>query len=320
MTEPRLLDRVREVIRARHYSIRTEKSYVGWIRRFILYHNKQHPKDLSAIHIQQFLTHLAVDERVASSTQNQALNALVFLYKQVLKIQLEAIEDVVRAKKPQKVPVVLSRDEVGHLLASLNGTPWLMASLLYGSGLRLMDCLRLRVSDIDFDYKQITVRCGKGAKDRRTMMPDVVFEPLKTQVAHVKQIHRADVADGFGRVYLPAALERKYPNADRQLGWQYLFPASKRSVDPRSGRTMRHHVSESVLQGAVKKAVRIAGLEKPATCHTLRHSFATHLLEDGYDIRTVQELLGHKDVRTTMIYTHVLNRGGQAVRSPLDRC
>jgi len=319
MQQPRLLDRVKDAIRIRHYSLRTEQSYVGWVRRFILFNNKRHPQEMGAAEVKAFLTHLAVRENVAASTQNQALNALFFLYKQVLGIDLAELDDVVRAKKPQKVPQVLTREEAHRLLACMSGTPWLMASLLYGAGLRLLECLRLRVQDVDFDYRQITVRRGKGDKDRRTMLPQVLLAPLRRQVELVHQLHQRDLVDGFGRVYLPEALAKKYPAAPAEFGWQYLFPASKLAVDPRSGETRRHHLDESVLQGAVKKAVRTAGIHKPASCHTLRHSFATHLLEDSYDIRTVQELLGHQDVRTTMIYTHVLNKGGQGVRSPLDR-
>lgn len=319
MSQPRLLDRVRDAIRTRHYSIRTEDAYIGWIRRFILFHKKRHPQEMGAAEIREFLTYLAVRQNVAASTQTQALSALVFLYKHILEIDLGDLGEVVRAKKPQKLPLVLNRDETRRLLACLTGTNWLMAGLLYGAGLRLLECLRLRVQDVDFGYRQITVRRGKGEKDRRTMLPDSLVEPLRRQMDLVRHLHERDLAEGFGRVYLPEALSRKYPTAPAQLAWQYLFPAGKRAVDPRSGEMRRHHLHESVLQNAVKEAVRAAGLNKPASCHTLRHSFATHLLEDGYDIRTVQELLGHQDVRTTMIYTHVLNKGGQGVRSPLDR-
>ena len=319
MSQPRLLDRVREEIRLRHYSIRTEKSYINWITRFILFHDKQHPENMGAEQISSFLSYLAVRQNVAASTQNQALNSLIFLYQQVLNIELPEIEGMVRAKKPKKLPLVLSRDEVSRVIAALPDSYWLMGALLYGSGLRLMECLRLRIQDIDFDYNQILVRSGKGNKDRRSMLPQKTVEPLKRQVKYVLQLHQRDLKNGFGDVYLPTALAKKYPQAGREAGWQYLFPADKISKDPRSGRERRHHLHESVLQGQVKKAVRTAGLNKPASCHTLRHSFATHLLEDGYDIRTVQELLGHTDIRTTMIYTHVLSRGGQGVRSPLDR-
>lgn len=319
MSQPRLLDRVRDAIRTRHYSIRTEEAYVGWIRRFILFHEKRHPQDMGPSEVREFLTYLAVRQNVAASTQNQALNALVFLYKHILNVDLGDIGEVVRAKKPQKLPLVLTREETSRLLSCLTGVNWLMAGLLYGSGLRLLECMRLRIQDVDFSYRQLTVRRGKGDKDRRTMLPQSLVEPLQRQVTLVRQLHERDLAEGFGRVYLPEALARKYPSAPVQFVWQYLFPATKRANDPRSGEIRRHHLHESVLQNAVKQAVRTAGLTKPASCHTLRHSFATHLLEDGYDIRTVQELLGHQDVRTTMIYTHVLNKGGQGVRSPLDR-
>lgn len=316
---PRFLGSVRDTIRRKHYSIRTEEAYLYWIKQFILFHEKRHPKDMGTQEVEEFLTHLAVNKKVAASTQNQALNAVLFAYRYVLKRDLSTLEDVTRAKKPSKLPVVLNRREVNQTLGNLNENCRTMGLLLYGSGLRLMECVRLRVKDIDFEYLQVTVRDGKGRKDRVTMLPEVLVDPLRTRLARTKIIHSKDMDDGFGRVYLPYALDRKYPNANREWGWQYVFPASKRSVDPRSGEVRRHHLSESVLQRAVKQAVRDAALEKPATCHSFRHSFATHLLEDGYDIRTVQELLGHNDLRTTMIYTHVLNRGGKAVRSPADR-
>ena len=319
MSQPRLLDLVRNEIRLRHYSLRTEKAYVDWITRFILFHNKRHPKDLGADHVSAYLTYLATRRNVAASTQNQALNALVFLYKQVLNIELDDLDQIVRAKKPKKLPVVLSREEITRLLSGLTGSHWLMGALLYGSGLRLMECLRLRVKDVDFDYNQILIRSGKGNKDRRSMLPQKVIEPLKRQIEYVYQLHLHDLENGYGEVYLPDALARKYPQAGKEKGWQYLFPAERISHDPRSGAWRRHHLHETVLQGKVKKAVRTAGIQKAASCHSLRHSFATHLLEDGYDIRTVQELLGHADIRTTMIYTHVLNRGGQGVLSPLDK-
>jgi len=316
---PRLLEQVRNAIRLRHYSLRTEQSYLDWIKRFILFHHKKHPKDMGAAEVEQFLSHLAVEDKVAASTQNQALSALLFLYKQVLEIDLPWMSDITRAKKPQRLPVVLTVEEVRRVLARMDGQHGLMAELLYGAGLRLLECARLRVKDVDFGYRQITVRDGKGEKDRMTMLPQTVIEPLRAHLEKVKVLHEHDVEDGFGEVYLPYALERKYPNAAREWGWQYVFPAENRSTDPRSGQTRRHHVDEQSLQRAMKKAVRAAGLTKPATCHTLRHSFATHLLQSGSDIRTVQELLGHKDVSTTMIYTHVLKRGGQGVVSPLDR-
>jgi integron integrase len=316
--KPKLLDQLRNAIRLRHYSIRTEEAYVQWAKRFILFHNKRHPKDMGRSEIEAFLTHLAVSGKVAASTQNQALNAIVFLYRELLGREIGELEAVVRAKRPPKLPVVFSVSETKRVLARLDGTTGLMARLLYGSGLRLMECLRLRVKDIDFEYRQITVRDGKGAKDRVTMLPASLIAPLQEHVARVKALHEADLAAGHGDVYLPFALERKYPSANREWGWQYVFPSAKRSFDPRSGLIRRHHAAESVLQRAVKLAVRSSGLNKPATCHTFRHSFATHLLANGSDIRTVQELLGHHDVRTTMIYTHVLQRGAGGVTSPLD--
>ncbi len=315
---PRLLDQVRFRIRRKNYSIRTEQAYVAWIRRFILFYNKSHPANLGANEIESFLTHLAVDRNVAASTQNQAMSALLFLYREVLKMDLPWLADVERAKKPKHIPVVLSREEVKAVLAHLQGLPWLMASLLYGSGLRLMECIRLRVKDVDFGMNQIIVRDGKGKKDRVTILPEKLITPLSEQLDKAKIIHQQDLQRGFGSVYLPFALERKYPNASKSWGWQYVFPSARLSKDPRSDITRRHHVDEKVLQRAMQRAVRQAGIDKPASCHTLRHSFATHLLQAGYDIRTVQELLGHKDVSTTMIYTHVLNRGGRGVVSPLD--
>jgi integron integrase len=317
--EPRLLDRVRNSIRTKHYSIRTEHAYVNWIRRFILFHNKRHPSEMGKTEIEAFLTHLAVNRNVAPSTQKQALSALLFLYRQVLGRELPWLDDVTRAKKPSRLPVVLTVDEVAKLLNKLSGDKWLMASLLYGSGLRLLECMRLRVHDIEFDRRQIMVRNGKGGKDRVTVLPDPVAEPLRRQIEKVRIIHEEDTLEGFGEVYLPFALERKYPNAAKTLGWQYLFPADKESRDPRSGKIRRHHLGEKVLQRAVKQAVRDARIEKPASCHSLRHSFATYLLEQGQDIRTVQELLGHKDIRTTQIYTHVMGRGAFGVMSPLER-
>lgn len=316
---PRLLDQARAAIRVRNYSYRTEQAYIDWMKQFILFHNKRHPSEMGESEISQFLTHLAVNRNVAASTQNQALSALLFLYRQVLNRELHWLSGVERAKKPERVPVGLSQEEVRSILDQLTGTEWLAASLLYGSGLRLLECLRLRVKDVDFHYNQITVRDGKGNKDRVTMMPASLKEPLRDQLRKASETHQNDLREGYGRVYLPYALDRKYPNANRQWGWQYIFPASRRAVDPRSGIQRRHHFDERRLQRAVKQAVDKAGITRPASCHTLRHSFATHLLEDGYDIRTIQELLGHKDVATTMIYTHVLNRGGRAVRSPFDK-
>ena len=315
---PRLLDLVRGVLRRKHYSIRTEQSYVDWIRRFILFHGKRHSAQMDKPEVSAFLTHLAVERDVAVSTQNQALSAILFLYRDVLELDLGWIECFERPKRPARLPVVLTPMEARAVLAQLEGAKWLMASLLYGSGLRLMECLRLRVKDVDFGYRQILVRDGKGAKDRVTMLPAVVVEPLKAHLARVLSLHQRDLEAGYGEVYLPHALERKYPRAAREWNWQYVFPSRKLSVDPRSGAMRRHHLDEDVLQRAVKEAARMADVRKPVSCHAFRHSFATHLLENGYDIRTVQELLGHSDVSTTMIYTHVMNKGGRGVRSPLD--
>ena len=316
---PRLLDQVRAALRVRHYSIRTERAYLQWVRRFILANDKRHPREMGAAEVQAFLSALAVEGKVAASTQNQALSALLFLYRHVLGVDLPWMEEVVRAKRPQRIPAVLSRDEVTRLLTLMDGQYGLMASLLYGTGMRLMECLRLRVKDVDFGRREICVRNGKGGKDRRVPLPRKLEDRLRAQVGKVKVLHESDRAVGLGEVHLPHALARKYPNAGRDLGWQYVFPATRQSTDPRTGRRGRHHVDESALQRAVKLARDRAGIIKPATCHTLRHSFATHLLEAGHDIRTVQELLGHKDVATTQIYTHVLGRGAGAVLSPLDR-
>lgn len=317
--QPRkLLDQVRDRMRVVHYSLRTEKTYIGWIRRYIIFHGKRHPADMGKAQIESFLTHLAVDRHVAASTQNQALNAVLFLYREVLNIDVPWMENVVRAKRPQRLPEVLSVQEVARVLAHLEGTNRLMASLLYGSGLRLMEAVRLRVKDVDFEYQQITVRAGKGAKDRVTPLPQRVAADIRAQIETVAALHTEDLRAGYGSVYLPDALGVKYVNAARELAWQFVFPSSRLSVDPRSGETRRHHVSEKNLQRAMKDAVRKAGINKRASCHTLRHSFATHLLQRGSDIRTVQELLGHKNVQTTMLYTHVLKRGGHGVVSPLD--
>jgi len=321
---PKLLDQVRAATRVKHYSLRTEQAYTDWIRRFIVFHSKQnagiwrHPREMAETEVSEFLTHLARDENVAASTQNQALSALLFLYKEVLKQEMGWIDQVERAKKPARLPVVLSQQEVKRIFAHLEGTPKLMAALLYGSGLRLMECVRLRVKDIDFAYAQITVRDAKGGRDRVTMLPANLAEPLQRHLLKVKTQHEQDLADGFGNVDLPFALERKYPNANREWPWQYVFASSRLTQDSRSGKKQRHHIAEGILQIALKKAVRASGISKPASCHSLRHSFATHLLENGYDIRTVQELLGHKDVSTTMIYTHVLNKPGLGVQSPLE--
>ncbi len=317
--KPRLLDRVRHKIRVKHYSIRTEQAYVDWIRRFILYHGKRHPNQMGAKEIETFLSHLAVDRNVAASTQNQALSAILFLYRDVLDKELPWLANVTRAKKPQRVPVVLSNEEVQSVLLHLEGTHLLMASLMYGSGLRLMECVRLRIKDVELSGRQLVVRNGKGGKDRVTLLPDSLQNPLKAQIGRVRALHRQDLVSGFGAVYLPFALERKYPNAPKEWAWQYVFPAADLSNDPRSGVTRRHHIGEQSIQRAVKQAIRKANIEKQASCHTLRHSFATELLTAGYDIRTIQELMGHKDVRTTQIYTHVIGRGGQGVLSPLDK-
>lgn len=316
---PRLLDQVRGKIRLKHYSLRTEQAYLDWIRRFIRHFGKRHPRDLGPAEIEAFLTHLAVDGRVAAATQNQAKSAILFLYREVLATDLPWLDGVVAAKAPRRLPVVLTQDEVGVLLARLPGTYGLICRLLYGTGMRLMEGLRLRVKDVDFGRGEILVRDGKGFKDRVTMLPASVAESLRSHLERVRALHEQDLARGYGEVWLPYALDRKYPNAGREWGWQYVFPSAGLSVDPRSGAVRRHHVQDQPVQRALKQAVRDAGLAKPATPHTLRHSFATHLLEGGYDIRTVQELLGHSDVKTTMIYTHVLNRGGRGVVSPLDR-
>lgn len=316
---PRLLDRLRDEIRVRHYSLRTEQTYIRWVRQYILYCNKQHPKDLGKKDLEAFLTHLAVERKVAPSTQTQALAAILFLYRHVLGTELPWLDDVVRAKPKQRVPIVMSPAEVQLVLDATHGTPKLVASLLYGSGLRLMEALRLRIKDIDFARREITVRTGKGGKDRRTPLPQRLEAALHLQVERALRVHAADLQAGFGAVWLPHALAVKYPNAASSPAWQYVFPSQRRSLDPRAGVMRRHHLSDSRVQKVVKQAVAACGLHKPVTCHTFRHSFATHLLESGADIRTVQELLGHSDVRTTMIYTHVLQRGGAGTLSPLDR-
>jgi integron integrase len=316
---PRLLDRLRRTIRVRHYSIRTESAYVDWVRRFILFHDKRHPQDLGAAEVTAFLTHLAVDRQVAPSTQNQAKSALLFLYREVLGVQLPWLDEIVGAKSHRRLPVVLTPPEVRALLHELSGTMGLVASLLYGTGMRLHEALRLRVKDVDFDRRAVLVRDGKGGKDRITVLPENLILPLQQQLAQARALHGRDLAEGFGRVWLPDALAVKYPGTPRAWGWQWVFPSTLRSTDPRTGDVRRHHLNEASVQKAVALAARRAGIVKPCSPHVLRHSFATHLLQSGYDIRTVQELLGHSDVSTTMIYTHVLNRGGRGVRSPLDQ-
>jgi integron integrase len=316
--KPKLLDLVRQALRTRHYSKRTETTYLLWIKRYIFFHNKRHPAEMAEPEVNQFLTNLAVKEKVSASTQNQALSALLFLYRSVIERPLGDLGTVIRARKSKRLPVVFTRAEVKTVLDQMHGEQRLIAVLMYGTGMRLMECLRLRVKDIDFGASEITIREGKGDKDRRTMLPDKSRGELQRHLARVKQIHERDLAAGYGRVPLPYALARKYRNASSEWGWQYVFPQAHRWVDRKTGFQGRHHMDQSIVQRAIKSAVRAAGVIKPATSHTLRHSFATHLLEDGYDIRTIQELLGHKHVETTMIYTHVLNRGGKGVRSPAD--
>jgi integron integrase len=317
--KPKLLDQLRDIIRLKHYSIRTEESYVQWVKRFIIYHNKKHPRNMGEREIGEFLSFLANQRKVKSSTQNQALSALLFLYNKVLNQQLNQIGSIERAKTEERLPVVFTKEEVSLILSHLTGVEWLMANLLYGSGLRLMECLRLRVKDIDLEKKQIIVREGKGNKDRITVLAEKLIEPIKKHLEYVNALHKLDLREGYGEVYLPYALERKYPNANKEWRWQYIFPSKNRSVDPRSGAVRRHHKEGKSLQRAVSQAIRDSGINKVGSCHTFRHSFATHLLEAGYDIRTIQELLGHEDVSTTMIYTHVLNRGTKGVYSPLDK-
>jgi len=314
-----LFDEVRRRLRLKHYSLYTEKAYLGWIRRFILANGKRHPREMGGPEVEQFLSALAVQGRVAASTQNQALAALLFLYRTVLGIELPWMEGVIRAKVPRRLPNVLGVDEVRRLLANLDGRAWLLASLLYGAGMRLMECLRLRVKDVDFARMEITIRAGKGGKDRRTVLPRAILDPLQREIERSRVLHAHDLADGLGATRLPHALARKYPRAAHEFGWQFVFASVQRSRDPLDGTWRRHHVDDAVLTRALKQARHRAAIAKPVSAHTLRHSFATHLLEAGYDVRTIQELLGHKDVSTTMIYTHVLNRGGAGVQSPLDR-
>jgi integron integrase len=333
--DKKLLDQYRDALRIKHYSPRTEDTYISWVKNYIIFHNKRHPKEMGIPEIGQYLTHLATKQQVAASTQNQAFSAILFLYRHVLNIQLDELQLAeLRPQRSKTVPIVLSKDEVKRLIANLTGTNKLIAQVMYGGGLRVMECMRLRVKDIDFDNHQVIVRDGKGENDRFTILPDSLIEPLQLHLRYVKSLHEKDLADGFGSVYLPYALERKYKNADKDWIWQYLFPAPDLSKDPRTGTPSpisraemgegrggglrRHHIHETIVQKAIKEAARRAGIDKHVTPHTLRHSFATHLLQNNYDIRTIQELLGHKDVKTTMIYTHVLQRGGLAVKSPLD--
>jgi len=316
--KPKLLDQMRDRIRLKHYSMRTESAYVDWARRYILFHGKRHPKDMGKKEVEQFLIWLAVERNVSASTQNQAKSALLFLYREVLEVNLPWLKDIVMAKTPKRLPVVLTQHEARHLLGELSGTMWLITSLLYGTGMRLLEGLRLRVKDIEFDRREVVVRDGKGGKDRITVLPENLILPIKSQMEKVRKLHDRDLEDGFGRVYLPNALATKYPNADRAWGWQYLFPSPAFSTDPRSGVRRRHHINESSVQRAVRSAAKRANIVKTCTPHVLRHSFATHLLQSGYDIRKIHELLGHNDLNTTMIYTHVLNRGGRGVVSPLD--
>jgi len=315
---PKLLERVRSAIRVRHYSRRTESAYVSWIRRFIVFHGKRHPSELGEPEVTAFVSSLAATG-VSASTQNQALSAVLFLYDAVIGRRLPWMQGLVRAQRPLRLPVVLSREEVASLLAQLRGTVWLAASLMYGGGLRLHECVELRVKDLNFDRGELTIRDGKGGKDRVTMLPAALQKPLRDHLARVKTQHERDLAMGRGRVTLPGLLHAKYPGAPREWAWQWVFPATRFYADRTTGERRRHHLHETVVQRAVKDAVRTAGIPRPATCHSRRHSFATHLLEAGYDIRTIQELLGHRDVSTTMIYTHVLNQGGRGVRSPLDQ-
>jgi integron integrase len=318
MQSPKLLDRVGQAIRVKHLSRKTEDAYIYWIRKFILFHNKRHPRDMTEKEVRQFLSHLAIEKQVAASTQNQALNAILFLYRVVLEIPLGKIGTVERAHRTKRLPVVFTKTETTRIINQLKGIHKLIAGLLYGSGLRLNECLRLRVKDIDFERSQIMVREGKGSKDRITMLPEKLKETLQRQIKHVRFLHELDLKEGYGDTLLPFAYDRKSSGSSKELGWQFVFPSINRSADPRSGLITRHHIQESTIQRVFKEALKETGFFKQGSVHSLRHSFATHLLEDGHDIRTVQELLGHKDVRTTMIYTHVLNKKGLTIRSPLD--
>lgn len=317
--EPRLLDRVRREIRVRHYSIRTESSYVDWIKRFIIFNDRRHPSELGASEVTAFLTHLAVERSVAPSTQSQAKSAILFLYRVVLNVALPWLDEVVAASNPRRLPVVLTVPEVRSVLEQMNGSVGLVCALLYGTGMRLIEGLRVRVKDVEFSRREILVRNGKGGKDRVTVLPENLIAPLQEQIAKARALHQRDLSEGFGTVWLPGALDAKYPGAPRQWGWQWVFPSSTRSADPRTGKVHRHHLNEASVQKAMSLSAKRAGIVKPCSPHILRHSFATHLLQSGYDIRTVQELLGHSDVSTTMIYTHVMNRGGRGVRSPFDQ-
>lgn len=316
--QKKLLEQVQDAIRAKHYSLRTEKTYLDWIRRFILYHNKRHPREMGVPEVQDFIVHLATKDNVSASTQNQALSAVTFLYRHVLLKELQFPTDTIRPGRSKPLPVVLTVQEARAVINNMNGTPKLMAKILYGSGLRLMECLRLRVKDVDFGNHQIVIREGKGEKDRFTILPDSITDELQAHLMVVKAMHEKDLKEGFGETSLPYALAQKYKSASKEWLWQYIFPASVRSIDPISQKEKRHHLDPGVLQKAIRKAAQMAKIQKPVSPHIFRHSFATHLLQNGYDIRTVQELLGHKDVNTTMIYTHVLQRGGLAVKSPLD--
>ena len=313
-----LLRHERNVLRTLHYSYRTEQQYIHWIRRYVRWSGMRHPRDLGSAELEAFLTHLAVDRHVSASTQNQALAALLFLYQKVLGMELPWLQDIVRARRPERLPTVLSRDEVRAVIGRLGGEYRLVASLLYGCGFRLRECLSLRIKDVDFEYRQVVIRDAKGARDRVTILPDSLVDPLRTHLVQVRERHGRAMSDGYGGVELPEALERKYPNAPYEWGWQYVFPAASPSRDPRSGAWRRHHLYPDTVQRHIRAAVRAAGIVRPASCHTFRHCFATHLLERGYDIRTVQELLGHRDVKTTQIYTHVMRKGANAVQSPLD--